>query len=106
MKNKIDQYFSLEREIFEFFGFNPEWQQYPLTDARDMYWLLNGSEELCYYEEEMTEEHLNDSAYYSAEIRNKKIYRKDGLVLVVGDTLCDNNIYSFILDESKEQKND
>lgn len=103
INDKITQYFSLENEINEFFGFKGEWRQFPLNDSRDMHWKID-SGELYYYEEELTDEVLDDGAYYAAKVRRNHVYRKDGLVLVVADTNCDFNIYAYIFDEKKESK--
>lgn len=38
----IDDYFELQRQIFEHFGYVEDWRVLPLSDARSYYWRLDG----------------------------------------------------------------
>jgi hypothetical protein len=37
LKDRVELYFTSEQFINEQFGFEGEWQQFPLNDARDMF---------------------------------------------------------------------
>lgn len=44
MLEKIDEFFKLQPEIFNYFGEGLEWKEYPLADFRDCYWFYDSNE--------------------------------------------------------------
>ena len=66
----LDEYFKLQKEIYEYFGYVEDWKVIPIDDGRKHYWRLNGEGrggELCYADtlEELIAEEGN---YYQVEI--------------------------------------
>jgi hypothetical protein len=41
----LDQYFDLQRQIYEYFGYREDWVVIPLDDERDSYWRIESGEE-------------------------------------------------------------
>lgn len=113
MEKQMDTYFDLQEMIFVYFGYIEDWKVIPLVDHRDDYWLLDqnddGSGEITYYENRLTEQILKDGDCYSAVIYTQRflrkwVYRGEEYTLVCMDTQCDDNKWLGIFSNSKEQK--
>lgn len=108
IKNKIDEYFKLEKEIHEYFGYEEGWCVFPIEDSRDYYWFVT-DDEVIFYNEPFTVDHLKDGAYYSNEIYtyrclDKFVFRKDDCTMICVDTNTDGNKFLQIFDNAKEFK--
>jgi hypothetical protein len=40
----LDQYFGLQKQIYDYFGYREDWVVIPLDDAREYYWRIEGGE--------------------------------------------------------------
>lgn len=106
----LDDYLDLENQIHKYFGYIEDWHVYPISNGRDYYWKLVGSEndgEIHFAESLET---LNsDGNYYSNEILTdrflrKYVYRGKDYTMVIVDTRTDGNKFLQIFDNSKEIK--
>lgn len=112
MLEKIEQYFKLEKEIHDYFGYVEDWVTIPLADERDMYWHLierGHGGEIIYCDKPLTKEILDSGEMYSGTIYTQRflpkwVYRGEALTLVSVDTQTDGNKFLFILDNAKEVK--
>lgn len=108
----FDEYFKLQQEIHEHFGYQEDWVVIPLVDHREYYWRLNGGGQgsfVTYFEEPLTDEIIEDGEYYEAEIYTQRflpkwVYHAKDYTLICMDTHTDGNKYLGIFDNGKECK--
>lgn len=108
IKKFLDEYFTARHNIFKFFDYAEDWQDYPIDDMTDKFWFVNNNEIVFSInksiENPFTEDTiLSGEGICSAEIRKPPII-KGNYTLVVGDTNTDSNVYIMIFDNSKEFK--
>jgi hypothetical protein len=107
--DKLTQFFSLEKEIHEFFGYTEDWVKIPLEDCRDVFWKINGTEQdgEVLFHEEMEAVGDETGQHYSYEIYTQRflpkwVYRTETLTMISCDTRCDGNKFLCIFDNTKE----
>lgn len=111
MMQLLDDYFALQAQIYDYFGYFEDWRVIPLDDVRQYFWRLDGEgyggnvhfadsiEELnsgegnCYSNEIYTQRHLE-----------KWVYRGEQYTLICVDTHTDGNKFLSVFDNSKEIK--
>ena len=101
----LKDYFKLEKEIKNYFGYVEQWKAIPLSDETDMYWFIANNQ--CVYSDEpiSLEKMLEVGPHYSFVLYGKQsIYRKDDYTMLVVDTNTDFNIFLMIFDNEKECK--
>ncbi len=107
--SKLDQYFSLEKEILKSFGFEPLWTILPLDDAREYYWYLNEKKQtVTFAAEPITRELLNHRSFYEHSFYHnwhleKWVYRTKYYTMIAVDTQGDGNRVLSIFSNIKEQ---
>ena len=120
LKEKLDMYYQLQKEIYEYFGYREEWHVYPLNDDTEYYWYL-GDYEVHFSEvKENLEkivanglswegEGIDSSDYYT----NLLIGGDKGLAgkgadftLLRVDTQADGNDFLMVLSNDKEVTNE
>jgi hypothetical protein len=81
----LDDYFELQQEIYDYFGYREDWCVIPLDDCTDYYWRIEGNEK-------------NGSVWYSSSEQNQKMlvsnnfdYDIDG---IDSDDIFCNEIYT------------
>lgn len=121
INKKIDDYFSLAKEIHQFFGYQEDWVTIPMDDGREYYWFLieeplniEGKPEavggeLVYSLEPLTADAVRDGAIYVADVYTQRflpkwIYRTKTHTMVAIDTHTDGNKYLILLDNARECK--
>ena len=110
----IDSYFGAHDELCDVFGYQHDWRVFPFSDERDSYWMLTSEENgsLVTSRVPFTKESVEEgkkiftAKVYTYRHLKKWVYRRDGHVLVLADTQTDGNVFLFILDESKECKDE
>ena len=109
----FDEYFKLQKEIFDHFGYVEDWVVIPLVDHRGYYWHLWGEahgDSIGYSEEPLTQEIISEGKeYYESEIYTQRflpkwVYRAEDFTLVCMDTQCDGNKFLGIFSNDKEIK--
>jgi hypothetical protein len=105
----LDDYFALQQQIFDHFGYVENWRVIPLDDARDYFWRLagEGPGEVQYAktERELAE---REGDCYSAEIYTQRflskwVYRTADYTLVCADPHVDGNKFLMVFDNTKER---
>src|SRR4051812_710924 len=106
----LDNYFSLEQQIFDYFGYQEDWCVLPLNDSRDYYWRLDGDGPgavmFALTEEELRNE---EGDYYSDEIYTQRhlpkwVYRGAEFTMICVDTHTDGNRLLRVFDNTKERR--
>ncbi len=117
---EIDEYFKLQQEIYNLFGYKEEWRVYPLDDRRDVWWSIQGntvwwSKKKENHQQLIDQEYdydgIPDSDVYSGDIRgnwrldpyNLQIYQDADkkLSMIIIDTNTDFNVFLTIFDNDK-----
>jgi hypothetical protein len=108
----LDDYFKLQKQIHDQFGYKEDWVVIPLDDCTECYWYLSGEGSGDYVRfAETIEKLLSDGDYYENEIYTQRhlpkwVYRDDkyGHTMVCVDTRTDGNKFLQIFDNTKELK--
>lgn len=104
----FDEYFKLQEEIYEYFGFLEDWVVLPFDDRRNYYWILVDEDSVQYAE--IKEDIINDTGtYYQDEIYKQRfykqwVYRGKDYSMIMVDTHTDGNRFLAIYDNKKEMK--
>lgn len=108
----LDDYFSLQQQLYSYFGYHEDWRVIPIDDARAYFWRLDGegpgTVHFAKTERELEEE---TGDYYENEIYTQRhlpkwVYRGADYTMVCVDTHVDGNKFLQIFDNAKEQPND
>lgn len=108
----LKNYFDLQKQLYEYFGYEENWRVFPIDDATAYYWRLEGEGPGTVYFADTVED-LEDKDdrgnYYSSEIYTQRhlekwVYRGKDYTMIVVDTQTDGNKFLSIFDNSKEIK--
>jgi predicted glycosyltransferase involved in capsule biosynthesis len=92
--NALDTYNASLNDIYQYFGYEPEWHVYPIEDCRGWYWRINGDKvEFGNSEEQAKNRH------YVEEIL--KVYPASDFTMIKVDTQTDGNKFLSIFDNSR-----
>jgi len=109
----LKEYFELQKQIYDYFGYQEDWVVIPLEDSTEYYWCLGegfyGNSVLFFEDKENLIEAIKTGNYYSNSIYHQRfldkcVYRKDDYTMIVVDTHTDGNKFLQVLDNSKELK--
>lgn len=107
----LDNYFSLQQQLYSYFGYREDWRVIPIDDARKYFWRLYGEGPGTVRFAD-TEALLDDPGmgYYENEIYTQRhlpkwVYRGADYTLVCVDTHVDGNQFLQIFDNAKERPN-
>jgi hypothetical protein len=108
MNNRINEYFSLQEEIYKYFGYEEDWVVIPLDDRRGMYWKIVGTEadgEVLFCEDgKFRDEDLFSNTIYTQRFLPKYVYRAPEFTMISVDTHTDGNKFLAIFSNDKEIK--
>lgn len=101
----LDDYFALQRQIYEHFGYVEDWVVIPLEDSTEYFWRVTEEGEVQYSEDETFEDEdkLYSNEIYTQRHLPKHIYRADDCTMICVDTHCDGNHFLQIFDNTKER---
>ena len=111
MDKTIDEYFKLEKEIHDYFGYQEDWVVIPLDDSREYDWILHeendGSGYVRFSEEKEKLLNVEAGEYYEDQIYTQRflpkwVYRTRDHTLICVDTRVDGNKFIRIFDNKKE----
>ena len=107
---QLTDYMKLQKEIFEYFKFTPDWVVPPIDDRREFWWHLNEGDikDSVFYA--ATETDLEDKEadnYYVNDIYTQRFYRRwvyrgSDYTMIMVDTHVDGNKFLAIFDNAKE----
>jgi len=104
----LNNYFDIQRQIFEYFGYEENWRVIPIEDSTNLYWMLNGEGPgTVHFADTVVELTQQRGNYYENEIYtqrhlNKWVYRGKDYTMVVVDTRTDGNKFLQIFVNLKE----
>jgi len=104
----LKDYFELQKQIFNYFGYVEDWVAIPLNDLTDVYWHLTGEDsgKQVFYspDKSFNEDCLYSNYIYTQCFLPKWVYRGKDYTMICGDTRCDGNKFLQIFDNKKEIK--
>lgn len=101
----LDEYFEIQQKIYDYFGYEEDWQVIPLEDRRDYLWYADSNEVV--YAKQMKDFEIHRGEYYSDEIYKyllQYIYETKDYTMIIIDTHTDGNKFLAIYDNSKKLK--
>jgi hypothetical protein len=113
----IDGYFGLKKLVHDLFGYKPDWEEIPLEDQRESFWMIVGGEErgkAVWADEPLTADLFTSEPsrdHYGGPIHPQRsmpkyVWRTPTHVMVSVDTQTDGNKFLMIFDASKECTDD
>lgn len=114
-ENILNRYWTLESEIFHYFGYELSWNLYPITDETAFYWTLEPTIGGVCFGSSLPAEGWQDDPTAEWEyhweslyrLSNEKwIYRAQDYTMLVCDTRTDGNKVLAIFDNAREVKED
>ena len=108
----LDQYFSLQRQIYEYFGYAEDWMVIPLEDNREFYWHITGEghgDSVAFAEEKADLADQDMGNYYSSNIYTQRflpkwVYRGEKYTMICTDSGVDGNRFLSVFDNEREVK--
>ena len=109
----LEDYFKLQKEVHDYFGYKEDWVCIPLQDHTDMYWKLDEDEfghgDIIYFDEPLTPDIVEDMSFYQDEIYTQRflskwVYRGEEYTMVCSSPGVDGNKFLSVYDNAKEQK--
>lgn len=111
----LDDYFKLQKKIFDYFGYKEDWVVIPMVDHREYYWQIDNEGyggSITYSEYPLTPQlvasgkETYEASIYTQRFLSKWVYRADEFTLVCMDTHCDGNKFLGVFSNDKEIKED
>lgn len=110
---KLEEYFKLQKEIYEYFGYEENWVVIPIEDATGYHWEIIGDEKSGEVKFAESIEQFNSSGdnyqgdYYQNEIYTQRflkkwVYRGEKYTMICVDTNTDGNKFLQIFDNKLE----
>lgn len=104
MNQLVDNFFSAEKALHDYFGYQESWRRYPIEDYRNKYWKIVGSSVVFGNSKDEIESD-EDGRYCDIDIIGSldvSVMRRADLTMILCDTNTDGNIGLFIFDNAKE----
>lgn len=103
----LDDYFKLQKEIYDYFGYKEDWVVIPIEDGTEWFWHFDGQE--VRFAETIEDLKDEDGNYYLNELYTQRflkkwVYRTDDYTMICVDTHTDGNKFLQIFDNKKEIK--
>lgn len=109
----LNDYFALQKKIYDYFGYVEDWKVIPLEDSTQYYWQLDQSEDgsgCVRFAEELEQlQDIDDRQYYENQIYTQRflpkwVYVTDDYTMICVDTQTDGNKFLAVFDNKKEIK--
>jgi len=104
----LEDYEKARESVFEYFGYKEDWCVFPLDDATDYHWTLNGGDDgdVC-FADTLKELQQAEGNYYVNEIYTNRhlpkwVYRGKDYTMILVDTHVDGNKFLQIFKNSLE----
>lgn len=102
---KLDRYFSLQKEIYEYFGYVEDWVVFPIEDTRDHFWHVDekiGRVRFWKNYEDLKSENYFENSIYTQRHLPRWVYRGEDYTMIVVDTRTDGNKFLQIFTNALE----
>lgn len=112
LEQLIDTYFSTQKRIFEYFGYEEDWVKIPLSSHLADYWWYDDLTKQVWYSDNgftvdsvMAGEDLYSGTLYTQRFLSKWIYETPDHTMICVDTHCDGNKFLMVFDNTKKLVN-
>ena len=103
----LDDYLSLQKQVYEYFGYVEDWRVFPIDDRREYYWRVDSNNvEYGDAPDFSNPDHHYEDTIYTYRHLSKHVYRGNEFTMVIVDTITDGNKFLAIYDNSKEVEHD
>jgi hypothetical protein len=105
----LDEYFNIQKQIYDYFGYKEDWVIIPIDDRRNYVWYLDGDFVNYIEEKNNISEKWHSLEYYADEIYTQRflpkwVYQAKEFTMICVDTHIDGNKFLAIYDNNKELK--
>lgn len=107
----LNDYFKLEKQIHEYFGYQENWRVIPLKNSTSYVWSYKEGDSQVHFADSIEELETEEGNCYSNEIYTQRhlskwVYRGADYTMFCVDTHTDGNVKKFlqIFDNKKEVK--
>lgn len=102
----LDDYFKLQKEIYDYFGYQEDWVVIPLEDATEYVWTVEDdhvsfADNLAQLQDEKVGQYYENEIYTQCHLP-KYVYRGKDYTMICVDTHIDGNKFLQIFDNTKE----
>jgi hypothetical protein len=112
-KEKLEKYFQLQEEIYQYFDYKEDWVVIPIADHLTEHWMITGPEDssstsVVWSPRPFTKDSIQEGSdiysgtIYTQRFLSKWVYRKEDLTMICVDTHTDGNHFLMIFDNNKE----
>lgn len=110
----LKQYFELQKQIYDYFGYEEDWVVIPLDDKTESYWYLqqekDGSGKIYFANKPFEIAQVLGGDFYSGHIYTQRflpkwVYKGTGYTMICVDTRTDGNKFLQVFDNEKELVN-
>jgi hypothetical protein len=103
----LDQYFEIQQQIHEYFGYFEDWVVIPLDDAREYFWWCDGH--TVGFAKTVDELESQDGSYSENEVYMQRylpkwVYEADDFTMICVDTRTDGNKFLQVFDNAKRRE--
>jgi hypothetical protein len=104
----LNDYFNLQKQIYEYFSYVEDWVVIPLEDRRNYLWYCDNNENVFYAEKL---EDFSNGGFYQDEIYTQRhlpkwVYRAKDYTMISVDTHTDGNKFLAVFNNKNELKED
>ena len=104
---QLQEYFKLQKEIYDYFGHEEDWVVIPLDDSTSYYWRIN-EYNICFadsiHELETESGNYYENQFYYHNNSSKNIYEGEKYTMICVDTRTDGNKFLQVFDSNKRMK--
>ncbi len=101
----LDDYFKLQKEIYDHFGYVEDWVVIPIEDATEMFWMLDEQADRVRFAPEReildTGGDYFETFIYKQRFLPKWVYPADDYTMICVDTQTDGNKFLQVFDNAK-----
>jgi hypothetical protein len=102
----LEDYFKIQKEIYDYFGYVEDWKVIPINGATEYFWWEDGETVHFADSEDSLKSMIGN--YYEHEIYTQRflpkwVYRGKDFTMICVDTRTDGNKFLQIFDNSKER---
>ncbi len=113
MKDLLNKYFELQKQIHAYFGYEEQWRVIPIEDATEYWWSLNEADEnvkFCNAENSeearatLADDEKGDfyqNSIYTQRHLPKFVYESNDYTMICVDTQTDGNKFLQIFDNTR-----
>ena len=97
----LEKYFVLQKNIYEFFGYEEDWVVIPLDDAREYQWHLDEEAGHVWFWDKNDLSNIYSNELYRQRFLPGCVFPGDGYTMIVVDTHTDGNKFLQVFDDAK-----